>query len=159
MATNAVFTQSLLTLPVSDQTDFTVLARHCEHLAETLLECADPLLHRALCEKLNTSLSLLRPTLLEPIPAHLVDCLTTDSMAAENPAPTTAGFAPDSEQLCDYALALSQLLACHTLPPGCIPPLRGLLNDVVSQFASLLCAPRWRNTPLGREWIDSPGSV
>ncbi len=159
MATTPAFTHSLLTLPVSDQTEFTVLARHCEHLADTLLECADPLLRLALCERLNTSLSLLRPTLLEPVPEHLAYCLTTDSMAPENPEPAAAGFAPDSEQLCDYALALSQLLACHTLPPGCTQPLHGLLNDVVSQFASLLCAPRWRNTPQGREWIDAPGSV
>lgn len=159
MATTPAFTQSLLTLPVCDQTEFTVLARHCEHLADALLECTDPLLRLALCERLNTSLSLLRPTLLEPVPAHLADSLTTDSMAPENPEPATTGFAPDSEQLCDYALALSQLLACHTLPPGCTQPLHGLLNDVVSQFASLLCAPRWRNTPQGRAWIDAPGSV
>ncbi|WP_160173954.1 hypothetical protein [Mangrovibacter sp. MFB070] len=43
MATTPAFTHSLLTLPVSDQTEFTVLERHCEHQAGPLLECAIPL--------------------------------------------------------------------------------------------------------------------
>ncbi len=57
----------LLSVPFSAATDFTVLASHCENFAETLIESKNPALKMALCGRLNAALTLLRPTLLEPV--------------------------------------------------------------------------------------------
>lgn len=76
----------LLSVPFSAATDFTVLADHCENFAETLIESNDPILKMALCGRLNACLTLLQPTLLDPVPPHLVESLTIDSLLANSPA-------------------------------------------------------------------------
>ena len=68
----------LLAVTFNAATDFTVLADHCENFAETLIENDDPTLKMALCGRLNAALVLLQPTLLEPVPPHLVESLTVD---------------------------------------------------------------------------------
>lgn len=65
--------------------DFTVLAGHCETFAETLIESNDPTLKMALCGRLNACLTRLQPTLLEPVPPHLIESLTVDILPANSP--------------------------------------------------------------------------
>lgn len=79
MATTPIQTHPLLAVPFNAATDFTVLADHCENLAETLIESNDPTLKMALCGRLNACLTLLQPTLLEPVPPHLIESLTVDT--------------------------------------------------------------------------------
>lgn len=67
MATIPTQIHPLLSVPFNAATDFTVLADHCDRFAETLLENADPTLRLALCGRLAACLSLLRPTLNDPI--------------------------------------------------------------------------------------------
>lgn len=85
MATTLTQTHPLLAVPFNASTDFTVLASHCENFAETLIENNDPTLKMALCGRLNACLTLLHPTLLEPVPPHLVESLTVDALPANSP--------------------------------------------------------------------------
>lgn len=91
----------LLTVPFNAATDFTVLASHCENFVETLIESKDMALKMALCGRLNACLTLLQPTLLEPVPPHLVESLTVDTLPANSPQ-----FGPECTELCNYCLAL-----------------------------------------------------
>jgi hypothetical protein len=86
MATIPTQTHPLLSVPFNAATDFTVLASHCENFAETLIENDDPTLKMALCGRLNACLTLLQPTLLEPVTPHLVESLTVDTFPANSPS-------------------------------------------------------------------------
>lgn len=86
MATTPIQTHPLLAVPFNAATDFTVLADHCENFAETLIENDDPTLKMALCGRLSAALMLLQPTLLEPVPPHLVESLTVDTLPANSPS-------------------------------------------------------------------------
>ena len=85
MATIPIQTHPLLAVPFNATTDFTVLADHCENFAETLIENDDPTLKMALCGRLNACLTRLQPTLLEPVPPHLIESLTVDILPANSP--------------------------------------------------------------------------
>jgi len=62
----------LFTVPFSAATDFTDLADCCDRFAETLMECHEPVEKMALLGRIGACLALLRPTLSEPIPPHLI---------------------------------------------------------------------------------------
>ena len=149
MATTLTYECNLLAVPFSATTDFTTLANYCDHFAETLIECHDPALKMALCGRLNTGLALLRPTLGEPIPPHLIDDFITNDLPDVSP-----GFEPDAESLCDYCLALTQILNSHALLPETETTLTGLLCELVWYFAADLNAPRWIRTTDGVQVID-----
>ncbi|EAY2027463.1 hypothetical protein CIV07_10460, partial [Salmonella enterica] len=84
MATTLTQTHPLLSISFNAAMDFTVLAEHCKQFAETLIESDDPALRLALCGRLVACLSLPRPTLTDPIPPHLVESLTTDTLPASS---------------------------------------------------------------------------
>ncbi|CUY68699.1 Uncharacterised protein [Serratia marcescens] len=71
MATIPTQAYPSLAVPFNAITDFTILAGHCETFAETLIESNDLALKMALCGRINTCLTLLQPTLLEPVPPHI----------------------------------------------------------------------------------------
>ncbi|WP_353733478.1 hypothetical protein [Escherichia coli] len=114
MATTLTSECNLLAVPFSAATDFTDLAEYCDRVATTLIECRDLALKTALCGRLNTCLALLRPTLNEPIPPHLIDGFITNDLPNVSP-----GFEPDAGSLCDYCLALTQILNGHALDTYC----------------------------------------
>ncbi|ACT11918.1 MULTISPECIES: hypothetical protein [Pectobacterium] len=149
MATTLTQTHPLLTLPFSAATDFTVLAGHCENFAEILIESDDPALRLALCGRLAACLALLRPTLNQPVPRHLLESLIVDTLPAVSPC-----FDPDSELLCDYCFTLAQLLAGRALSPEAERILTGLLAELVWYFAAELKAPRWIRTVDGVKCIN-----
>lgn len=149
MATTPTPTHPLFATPLYASTDFTILAAHSYDIADELLECQDTTLHLALCARLSACLSLLRPTLLDPVPAHLVESLTTDTPPEIAPA-----LEADTEQLCDYVLALSHLLTCQTPPGQMAKPLTGLMADLTSLLARKLLAPRWIRATNGSEFIE-----
>lgn len=149
MATIPTQTHLLLAVPFNATTDFTVLASYCEIFAETLIESDDPMLRLALCGRLAACLALLRPTLNDPIPPHLIESLTTDTLPV---SPTC--FEPGSESLCDYSLTLAQLLMGRALLPKMEQTLTGLMCELVWCFAAELRAPRWIRTADGVKFID-----
>ncbi|ECI0414798.1 hypothetical protein AH332_16165 [Salmonella enterica subsp. salamae] len=149
MATTLTQTHPLLAVPFNASTDFTVLASHCENFAETLIENNDPTLKMALCGRLNACLTLLHPTLLEPVPPHLVESLTVDALPANSPR-----FEPECTELCRYCLALTQTLAGQGFSSETKKLLSWLLYDLVSYFAAEMKAPRWLRTPDGVKFID-----
>lgn len=149
MATILARTHPLLSFSFNADTDFTVLADHCEKLAETQAECYDPVLKMALCGRLTAGLALLKPGLRDPIPPRLMDSLTVDTLPTDSPR-----FAPDADTLCDYCFILTQLLLCRMFPPHAEEQLRWLLAELVDYFAAELKAPRWVRTVEGVKFID-----
>ncbi|HAM9876485.1 TPA: ash family protein [Escherichia coli] len=144
---------NLLAVSFSATTDFTTLADYCDHFAETLIECHNPALKMALCGRLSTCLALLRPTLNEPIPPHMIERFTVDTLPDISP-----DFAPDADLLCDYCLALVQVLNGRSLLPETETTLTGLLCDLVWYFADGLKAPHWIRTADGVQAINGVGS-
>lgn len=148
MATIPTRTHPLLTVPFSATTDFTVLADYCEHFAQTLAEDDDHTLKMALCGRLNACLTLLQPGLLDPIPAHLIESLTVDTVPADHPR-----FEPECTQLCGYCLALTETLAGQGLASETQKQLSGLLYELTWFFAAEIKAPRWLRTADGLKLI------
>ncbi|KEM92531.1 hypothetical protein [Escherichia coli] len=144
MATTLTSECNLLVIPFSAVTNFTTLADYCEHFAETIIECHDLALKMAPCGRLSPCLALLRPTLGEPIPPHLIDRFSVDVLPDVLPE-----FTPDADLLCDYCLALAQVLLGRSLLPETETTLTGLLCDLVWYFADGLKAPRWIRTTDG----------
>jgi hypothetical protein len=128
----------LLSVPFSAETDFTVLADCCDRFAETLIDCHEPAQKMALLGRMSACLALLRPTLGEPIPPHLIGYFTV-----ENFPDTSQHFEPDADVLCDYCQSLTQLLSAKSLSPEEERTLTGLLCELVWLFAADLKAPRW----------------
>lgn len=149
MATIPTQTHPLLAVPFNAATDFTVLASHCENFAETLIESKDIALKMALCGRLNTALTLLQPTLLEPVPPHLVESLTVDTLPANAPQ-----FGPECTELCNYCIALTQTLSGQGFSSETEKFLSWLLYDLINYFAAEMKAPRWLRTPDGVKFID-----
>ncbi|MCI4239025.1 hypothetical protein [Dickeya dianthicola] len=149
MATITTQTHPLLTVSFSATTDFTVLADYCEHLAENLMESDDPALRLAFNTRLSAGLARLKPMLNQPIPTHLTERLTTDALPVAVPC-----FEPDSDLLCDYCLALAQLLAGRGLSLEMEHTLTGLLAELVWYFTAELKAPRWIRTANGVKCLD-----
>ncbi|HEY2453379.1 MAG TPA: hypothetical protein VGI71_12250 [Scandinavium sp.] len=52
-------------------------------------------------------------------------------------------FEPDTEALCDYCQALTQVLCQQSLLPETEKSLKGLLCELMRMFAADLKAPRW----------------
>jgi len=149
MSTTPNETHPLLTVPFNVDTDFTVLAEHCKNFAETIAEDPDPVLAMALCGRLNACLTLLQPTLLEPIPPHLIESLTVDTPPDSYPC-----FIPDASDLCHYCTALTQVLMGQGLSAEIRSHLSCLLSDLTGYFADEMQAPRWLRTAEGMEVIN-----
>lgn len=139
---------SPFTLSFNTDTDFTVLADHCEHFADALMESHHSGERRALCYRLADCLNLLHPTLNYPIPPHLIERFTFDQL------PNKPVFEPESELLCSYCLTLAQLLSKHTFNADEEKQLTGLLFELTCYFANDLRAPRWIRTSNGVKFID-----
>ncbi|MFK3662431.1 hypothetical protein ACI2I2_18250 [Scandinavium sp. NPDC088450] len=132
----------VLTLPFSAATDFTDLAEYCDRFAETLIECDETTQKLALLGRMGACLAVLRPTLDEPIPPHLIERFTVDTLPA-----ASQFFEPDAEALCDYCQSLVQVLCQQSLLPETEKSLKGLLCELVWMFAGELKAPRWDRSP------------
>lgn len=149
MATIPTKTHPLLAVPFNTATDFIVLASHCENFAETLIESNDPTLRMALCGRLNACLTLLQPTLLEPVPPHLIESLTVDTLPANSPR-----FEPECTEVCRYCLSLTQMLARQGFYSEMEKHLSSLLYELINYFAAEMQAPRWLRTSEGVKFID-----
>lgn len=103
----------------------------------------------ALCGRLNSALAPLQPTLLDPIPPHLVESLTVDTLPVNPPE-----FGPECTELCSYCLALTQTLAEQGFSSEKEKQLSYLLHDLINYFAAEMKAPRWLRTADGVKFID-----
>lgn len=144
MSTSSVFSDSLLTTSFNYYTDFTELADNCHRYCEALVEETDPARKIALCGRLASSLALLRPMLLEPLPEHLQARLTVDVFPEREPA-----FNVESDQLCRYCEEITQLLISGALVPESARVMGDLLFELTGYFADQLNAPRWLRTEAG----------
>lgn len=128
----------VLTLPFNAATDFTDLADCCDRLAITLMECNETVYTMALLARIGSCLALLRPTLNDPIPPHLIEHLTVEKLPE-----TQVFFEPDAEALCEYCQALTHVLCQQSQLPETEQALKGLLCELMWMFAGDLKAPRW----------------
>jgi hypothetical protein len=98
----------------------------------------------ALCGRLSACLSLLQPTLLEPVPEHVKASLTVDDLPLNVPV-----FEPEVDQLGRYCQLLTQLLLARTLSAGDERVARDLLQGLIGFYGDTLKAPRWLRTTEG----------
>lgn len=150
MATTLNPDHPLVSVSFTADTDFTVLADHCALFAEVLIESADPVQKLALCGRISTGLSLLKSKLADPIAPHLVECLTTDIPPVSSPP----RFNPDSTELCNYCLALTQVLAGQGFGSQTAMNLSWLLYELLDYFKTDLQSPRWLRTAEGTRFLD-----
>ncbi|MFZ3391110.1 hypothetical protein [Buttiauxella gaviniae] len=147
MATTPTQTQvserSPLTLSFDINTDFTVLADYCERFADSLIESAKPGERRVLCYRLAECLELLSLTLNDPIPEHLIESFTVDSIPTQVPT-----FEPELEDLCRYCLTLANILNSHNFSVMEEKVLTGLLFELTGYFADELRTPRFVRTAI-----------
>lgn len=144
MTTIPGFSHALFTTPFDHTTDFTELADSCERFVEVLVECDDPTQKLALCGRLSACLSLLQPTLLEPVPEHLKASLTVNDLPLEAPL-----FEPEIDRLGRYCQLLTQMLLARTLSASDERVAGDLLQDLVGFYSDTLKAPRWLRTTEG----------
>ena len=144
MTTIPGFSHALFTTPFDHTTDFTELADSCERFVEVLVECDDPTQKLALCGRLSVCLSLLQPTLLEPVPEHLKASLTVNDLPLEAPL-----FEPEIDRLGRYCQLLTQMLLARTLSANDERVAGDLLQDLVGFYSDTLKAPRWLRTTEG----------
>ncbi|ENA0611516.1 hypothetical protein ABFP30_003262 [Enterobacter bugandensis] len=144
MTTIPGFSHALFTTPFDHTTDFTELADSCERFVEVLVECDDPTQKLALCGRLSACLSLLQPTLLEPVPEHLKASLTVNDLPLEAPL-----FEPEIDRLGRYCQLLTQMLLARTLSANDERVAGDLLQDLVGFYSDTLKAPRWLRTTEG----------
>ena len=147
MATTPTQTHTLhhspLNLSFDIDTDFTVLADYCERFADSLIESAKPGERRVLCYRLAECLELLYSTLNDPIPEHLIESFTVDSIPAQVPT-----FEPDPDDLCCYCLTLANILNNHNISASEEKALTGLLFELTGYFADELRTPRFVRTAI-----------
>ena len=144
MATTPTQTHPLLSLLLNPNVDFTTLADRCEQYAEAQAELDFPVLRAAFCERLIACLTWLKDTQNDPIPRHLESQFIINSYPLAYPR-----FEPDTGHLCDYCLALAQILANRELPHDVEQTLSDLLFGLVCYLAAELKAPRWVRTANG----------
>lgn len=135
---------ALFTTPFDHNTDFTELADNCQRYCEALVEETDSARKIALCGRLASTLALLRPMLLEPLPEHLQESLTVDVFPEPEPV-----FHAESDQLCRYCEEITQLLIAGVLSPESARVMGDLLCELTGYFADQLTAPRWLRTEAG----------
>ena len=138
------FSHSLLTIPFNHNTDFNELADNCARFVDVLVECDDPAQKMALCGRLSACLTLLQPTLLDPVPDHLKESLTVDDLPLNVPV-----FEPEVDQLGRYCQLVTQLLLNHSLTERDERVAGDLLQDLVGFYSDTLKAPRWLRTDEG----------
>lgn len=144
MEAPAVWTHPLMYVEVEPESDFIDTIKHCENLAATALDEEDMLTQQALYQRLHQCLSLLHPTLNDPIPESLVEQFTVNVRPTTSPAMDT-----ESDLLCEYCIALSELLSGSPRTLRIDETLQGLLYDLTSFLADTMQAPRWLNTSKG----------
>lgn len=144
MATILTSIHTLITRPFNHLTDFIELADNCERYVEAMVEADDPRVKLALCGRLSTSLSLLMPTLNDPIPPEMVATLTIDTLPTHLPV-----FEPETDTLCRYCQELTQLTMSGMLTSEQQRVIEDLLFELVSYFSDRLKAPRWLRTEQG----------
>lgn len=146
MATTPIQFHPLFTFSFSTATDFTDLAEHSAHFGEMLIETDDPVQKMALCGRLHTSLMLLEAKLADPVPPHLIEQLTADTL----PDDTSRPFR-DCNDLCSYCIALTQTLSGLGFTSKATFHLSWLLYELTRNLNTEIRAPRWLRT-------DTPGT-
>jgi hypothetical protein len=149
MATTPTQIHPLIDVPFTRSTDFLELADHCQNFAQTLTECDDATEKLALCGRLSACLSLLTPTLFDPIPADMVERLTVSQLPSSTPV-----FEADADLLAHYCQTLAQLLIGRSLSAEMESTIEDLLLGLVNYFTDTLKAPRWLQTSEGRVFLE-----
>ncbi|EMN5859885.1 hypothetical protein [Pluralibacter gergoviae] len=144
METTAVWQLSVPPDFIDVEADFVTAAAHCERLAVTAQETENMATQRELYQLLNSGLNQLLPVLNEPIPDADREAFTVDTLPASSPM-----LDCDSDLLCEYCLALSELLGGGRMSVSVEEALQGLLSDLIRLLTDHIAAPRWLRTAEG----------
>ena len=125
----------LLTAPFNATTDFTRSCRLLRPLRRTLIETNDPALQLALCRSSRGSCAIATHT-TQPHPATYYR-----KPLPLIPSATPEHFISEPDSLCEYCLALLQLLLERPAEPKMEQTLTGLLCELVWYFTEGLENP------------------
>lgn len=126
--------------------DFIAAAARCERLGVAAQDTENMAAQREIYRQLGEHLSHLLPILNEPIPPACQESFTVETRPAVSPTLNC-----DSDLLCEYCIALSELLAQGRMPISIEDTLQGLLSDLLRLQTDIISAPRWLRTPDGLE--------
>ncbi|WBM69025.1 hypothetical protein OH773_12535 [Buttiauxella sp. WJP83] len=115
------------------------LAERCELLTDILVDSENPAECTLLCQYLYAHLDALKENLDKPLPKSRIEQLSVNH-ASE--FPDSQSFA-DSDDLCDYSQAVTQVLLCHALPQNAKVVLSGLLMKLMNTLVDNLKTPRF----------------
>ena len=144
MEASAVWNHPLLNANIEPETDFIATIRHCEQLAGDAMETEHTATQHQLYQRLHECLSVLHPTLLDPIPEERIEQFTVATRPPRTPTMET-----ESDMLCQYCLSLSALLSGKPRSLRIDEDLQGLLYDLTCFLSDTMQAPRWLQTPQG----------
>lgn len=122
---------SLLSIPFNAAVDYTTLADYCDKFAENLMESDDPVVSLALCGRLSACMMLLKLNFKNSIPPYFTN----------RSANIPSSFETDPDLLCDYCLALLQVLTARSFSEDTERALIGLTCELVWYFAAGVNAP------------------
>lgn len=143
MEPTSILPPSVCVSPAAEA-DFVAVALGCEQLSASALEMEDMSAQRVVYRELNSLLSRLLPVLNEPIPQSCQTHFIVDKLPDTPPA-----LESDGDLLCEYCLALSELLAGGKMSLAIEENLQGLLAELTRFLSDTIAAPRWLRTPGG----------
>lgn len=142
---------ALLKIPLGGRDDLFHVLHICRCWMDELIETHSHAEYIALVGRLLAGFNVLRVVLEHPLPPHLIERLTVEE--GQEAAPCTVSEA-DSDMLCDYCGALTQVLLGQQLGQGQQAQMTDLLCQLFSLLEENLTAPRFVRTKKGLAWTN-----
>ena len=142
---------TLLKTPLGATHDLFQVLDACQHYVDALIENDNDTECMALCGRLLAAFEVLKVTLKEPLPAHLIECLTVDVAEPDN---YRGVLSTDSETMREYCVALTLLLLQRQQSPEQEEHITGLLFELVNVLVEDLKTPRFVRTEDGLTMIS-----
>ncbi|NIF47877.1 hypothetical protein F3J28_08865 [Enterobacter sp. Ap-1006] len=142
---------ALLKMPLGAKDDLFHVLDICSCWVDELAETHSHAEYIALVGRLQAGFNVLRVVLTHPLPQHLIERLTVEEGHAA--APCTVSEA-DSDVLCEYCSAVTQVLLGQQLEQAQQVQMTDLLSQLFSLLEENLTAPRFVRTKKGLAWTN-----
>lgn len=143
---------TLLETPVGISMDLFQVIDACQSYVDALVGNDNIAERMALCGRLFAGLEVMKVALAIPLPAHLIEHLTTDVSGAAGGY--ICPLSMDSETLRSYCAALTILLLNQQQTPEQTEHIIEMLFEMIYVLAEDLKAPRFIRTDCGLTMID-----
>lgn len=142
---------ALLKMPLGAKDDLFHVLHICSCWMDELVERHSHAEYIALVGRLLAGFNVLRVVLTHQLPPHLIERLTVEE--GQEAAPCTVSEA-DSDVLCEYCCAVTQVLLGQQLGQAQQVQMTDLLSQLFSLLEENLTAPRFVRTKKGLAWTN-----